>query len=307
MSSVLRQMTEPDLRGIAQLEARAFAEYYRRSGRATRPVERTPEHLTACLISNRTGCFVAVENTVVGFVFSRTWGAVGWIGTIAVEPESQRRAIGASLLSAATGALVAKGCTVIGLETMADSPENVGFYLRHGFRLRQPTLMLRKTLTDIEPTSLVCHIANPGLESLSAVARISAAAWLPLDYSSEAANAWAYRWGQILLWQTSDPWGLAIIRTAPKRAGGDNDVCHVAVLALSATGRQYLRVVLRDLETFASANGFARLSLCVNATDAATVQELIGRGFRVGRATLRMALSEDDSVQAGVDASEWGM
>jgi ribosomal protein S18 acetylase RimI-like enzyme len=85
------------------------------------------------------GCFVAEEEgRVVGLVFSRTWGGVGWFGTFAVLLKYQGRGIGKRLIAASLDYLRQDPgrVRVIGLETMPESPYSPGLYLRRGLQAR---------------------------------------------------------------------------------------------------------------------------------------------------------------------------
>jgi GNAT superfamily N-acetyltransferase len=66
--------------------------------------------------------------------FFRVWGKLGWIGTFGVDPDCHGLGIGKKLLTHAIESLENAGCTTIRLETMPDSPNNVGLYARSGFK-----------------------------------------------------------------------------------------------------------------------------------------------------------------------------
>src|SRR3989337_728069 len=67
----------------------------------------------------------------VGYIFSRTWGGVGWFGSFGVRPEFQGRGIGKALLLPSLDYL-GRAPRIIGLETGLESPYNLGLYLRQG-------------------------------------------------------------------------------------------------------------------------------------------------------------------------------
>ena len=128
---IIRPMESTDLEEVRKLDAEVFSAY----GTGVR----SRENVASCLQLNPNGCFVATDAGIAGYVFSRIWGKVGWIGTFGVAEEDRGKAIGKSLLEQAVAALRQSGCSVIGLETMPESAYNMGFYLRRGFRFTLPS------------------------------------------------------------------------------------------------------------------------------------------------------------------------
>ena len=80
------------------------------------------------------GCLVATEgDSVLGAIFARKWGQLGWFSSLGVEPEFQGRGIGKGLACAATKFLRESGCHTVGLETWTNSPAYTALYVRLGF------------------------------------------------------------------------------------------------------------------------------------------------------------------------------
>jgi GNAT superfamily N-acetyltransferase len=128
-------MTPTDIEVVIQLDMLAFAAHLRQTGYNGPVHPRTHENVLACLNLSQTGCFVAEADKLIGYIFTHIWGTTGWIGTFGVHPDCQGQGIGQSLLGAAVEHLQGAGCMTIGLETMSDSPYNVGFYSRFGLAL----------------------------------------------------------------------------------------------------------------------------------------------------------------------------
>ncbi|TFG55234.1 MAG: GNAT family N-acetyltransferase [Methanomassiliicoccus sp.] len=78
--------------------------------------------------------------------FALKCGTSGWIGPIEVLPEGQGQGLGKVLLNALEDHLRGRGCQFIGLETIKDSPKNVAFYEKAGYRNDGETLYLEKVL-----------------------------------------------------------------------------------------------------------------------------------------------------------------
>jgi ribosomal protein S18 acetylase RimI-like enzyme len=114
----------------------------------------------------------------VGFIFSRTWGKVGWFGTFSVLPKFQGQGIGQQLVAASINYLHESGVRVIGLETIPESPYNLnrGLYHKTGFRSRLLTFLLTKSLNDsIAKVELPCwSSANPQMPVLKNLRKLLA-------------------------------------------------------------------------------------------------------------------------------------
>jgi GNAT superfamily N-acetyltransferase len=299
-------MSPDQSNAVAQLEAAAFSEYGRLRGWT--PVPRTQQNILACLNLNPGGCFVATIEAPVGFIYSRRWGDVGWIGTFGVHPDFQGQNIGQSLLAAAIRHLEQAGCTTIGLETMPDSPYNVGLYARLGFRPVSPTLTLeKKTGLTTQSADYTLLSQLPEAEALSAVTQISQAAWTGLDYAPEAENADEYKWGETLLCGWPQPWAIAIVRTAPRLEGMSGPLCDVSALVVHPEMRQQFPQILQAVETFAQRQNVPQVRLPINAMDWPVLQQALEYDFRVYHVMLRMIFKQNSVRPAGIDLSRWAM
>ena len=84
-------MEENDAEDVRRVEAAAFGAWLNEArGRESELAPRTRTNVLVLREMDPQGCFVAEdEGDVVGFIFSRTWGSVGWFGTFGVMPEHQ--------------------------------------------------------------------------------------------------------------------------------------------------------------------------------------------------------------------------
>ena len=115
----IRLMDENDADIVSNIDALAFGAWFRQvKGEAAKLPQRKRIHILALLEKEPEGCFIAKEgDREVGFIFSRTWGSVGWFGTFAVLPEYQGSDIGKRLIAASLDYLRRDPKRVIGLET----------------------------------------------------------------------------------------------------------------------------------------------------------------------------------------------
>ena len=307
--TTIRPMHAEDADAVRALDVQAFGPYYRRFAGGRAVPCRTRENVLACLALNPAGCFVAgAGEELVGFIFSRRWGAVGWAGVFGVHPEKQGQGIGRQLLHRAVAQLEAAGCRVIGLETMPDSTYNVGLYARAGFHPAHPTVVLTKEIeAPVQQPSFALLSRLPTQAGLAIVTEISESAQPGLDCAVEAWNALEHGWGETLLIGQPEPWGAAIVRTRPKREGDVKAVAEVAALVIRAGARERLAEALQAVGSYARQWDLATLRLPVYSADWATLEALLALGFRVWHLGLRLLVRGEYGCPAGVDLSRWAM
>jgi len=314
----IRPMGEEDVDDVRRVDALAFRAWWRRlKGEQAELPRRTRRNVLILREKDPEGCFVAEEDgRLVGFIFSRTWGGVGWFGPFAVLPECQGRGIGRRLMGASLEYLRRDAGRVIGLETMPESPSNLGLYLRWGFQARLPTLLLRK---DLEPSG-GDEVALPRWSSaegetqqrwLTDLREATGQIVARPDYTREVLSTARHRLGETLV-LTDGPKaiGLSIVWLTGSREGWGEDLAGVRVLALhpAHTGEETFHTLLDATQSLARTHGRRKLTLAVNAGHAWALERLLAWGYRVERATLRMVLKGTDkgpSVDNCVDLSRW--
>ncbi len=304
--AVIRPMRVEDVDAVRELDVRAFAAYARRFGPGPNH-PRTRENVIACRALNPAGCFVAEEDAPVGYIFSRVWGKLGWIGVFGVAPDRHGHGVGHQLLAAAIAGLQAAGCTTIGLETMPENYYNVGFYTRSGLRPAYATLALEKPVQAPAQPPLVGLLSDLGERGLAAVSEVSRSAIPGLDYAVEARNAQLFAWGETLLIGWPEPWAAAIVRTVAKREGIARCPADVAALAVRAGARERVGEALGAVETFAATQGLQTVRVTVNSADRPTLSTLLTRGFRVVLVALRLMIEGEYGCPPGVELSRWAM
>lgn len=90
------------------------------------------------LAAQRELFFVAVaDGTVVGTAMGGYDGHRGWLYTVAVRPDAQRRGIGSALVRRVEAALAALGCPKVNLQVLTTNAAVVAFYERLGFAVEE--------------------------------------------------------------------------------------------------------------------------------------------------------------------------
>jgi ribosomal protein S18 acetylase RimI-like enzyme len=313
----IRLMRKEDADAVRQVDSTAFGAWVRQvSGESAPTYQRTRGNVLACRERDPEGCFVVEEGSqVVGFIFSRTWGSVGWFGTFAVLPEYQGQGIGQRLVAASLGYLRQEPDRVIGLETMPESAYNLGLYLKLGFRVTFPSLSLVKALDR-------AAVEGAGLPRWSAAGTGRRARWLDdlreatgqilpgLDYAKEVLWTAEYGGGDTLVLLDGErAIGLSILRLASDWEGLGQERASVQALALHPehTTDRTLAALLDASEVLASAHGKNILAVVVNGRHAWAVEQLLARGYRVARVMVRMVLEAtgEAASEGCVELSRW--
>lgn len=303
-----RNMRPDDADAVREVDAMAFYDWDRgvRGDRAVM-YKRTPVNLLTCLEKDPQGCFVAEEGgRVVGFILSRTWGGVGWAGTFGVLPEYQGRGIGKRLLSLSLEYLRRDPDRAVGLETMAGSGYNLGLYLKQGFRVRFPVVLLHKELGP--PTT-----EGPGLPRWSSAGGETKDRWLAdlrqatgritprLDYSKELLSMAEHGLGETLvLTEDARAIGMSTVELVSRIEGWGQDRAIVQVLALDPahTDGESLHRLVSESERLAQDHGKRWLSVAANGRHAWALEQLLAWGYRARRAGVHMILEGTDEGPA---------
>jgi GNAT superfamily N-acetyltransferase len=278
---------------------------------------RTQVNVLASRAMDPEGCFVAEDGgRVVGFIFSRTWGGVGWFGTFAVLPEFQDRGIGQQLVAASLAYLDRDPVRLIGLETMAESAYNLGLYLKLGFRATFPSFRLVKALD--QPAA-----AGTGLSSWSAAGPGMRERWLSdlreatdrilpgLDYAKEIRSAAGHGYGETLVLLDGEAAvGLSTLRLVSAWEGQGEELAIVQALALHPAHTEVgtLGALLDGSEALARACGKTTIVVPVSACHAWALDQLLARGYRVSGMMVRMTWREGEGwppADTTVDFSRW--
>ena len=74
-----------------------------------------------------------VEERVIATVMAGYDGHRGWLYSLAVAPEMQRRGLGRGMVEEAEAGLKALGCRKVNLQVRASNAAAIGFYERLGF------------------------------------------------------------------------------------------------------------------------------------------------------------------------------
>jgi ribosomal protein S18 acetylase RimI-like enzyme len=320
MDFSVRRMLPDDLAAVAEIEAGVFTDWYRIHRRDPEPLaQRTLAELRYAASLDPEGNFVAVaaEGALVGFVLSRTWGRVGWFGTFGVPTQLQNLGIGTALLGRVMEYL-ADRADVIGLETMPESGANIDLYVKRGFVVTFPTVILELSLireaerlkAQSDHGCVAWGAQEPGTRRrlLKGVREVSDSLLPGLDYSREVEAIERHGLGRTLIAvdRGGAVEGFAIVRTAPFREDDTSGRAYVHILGVrdGAHDEGVLLRLLGGVWRVATRQGFSKIATGLSARHSRALRLLLGNGFRSLRAAVRMveggappsALREDGLV-----------
>lgn len=249
------------------------------------------------------------EGQLAAFNLAHVSGTEGWMGPLAVRPSLQGLGVGRRIVLVAIEWLHRRGATVIGLETMPRTVENIGFYGSLGFLPGRLTMTMLADLAVLDQRMKGELFSKATAERDARLAELSA-------LSSRLAPGVDYR-REILL---TDDLGLGettMVRIDGRLAGFG--VWHRVSLALGrpADEVRVLKIVAEDVDAFrhvlaaiaAEARGTAgptRLALRCQTAYPEVYATLLGAGFRVQWTDLRMLLGGGpERAKEGIVMSNW--
>src|SRR2546425_8766827 len=134
--------TEGDIEALNRVFADAFTDRYRRDGLVgVRVPYLNPQVWRYALLDAGDGAMLWRDESgkVAAFNIAHRSGREGWMGPLAVRPDRQAAGAGKTVVQTAVDWLVEQGAATPGLQTIARTAGNIGFYSRLGFPPRPLT------------------------------------------------------------------------------------------------------------------------------------------------------------------------
>lgn len=245
---------------------------------------------------------------VAAFNMVHRSGTEGWMGPLAVRTEHQGLGTGKEIVARGVEWLKSQGATVIGLETMPRTMDNIGFYSKLGF------LPGRLTLTTTldsgygeSPAKLLGRLSPQARDDTIAECRDLAQRLLPgYDYSREMSLTQELSLGDtVLLYDGDRLAGFALAHAAPLVEGRTREELRVLKLVLDDESR-FVELV-RAVSDFARRSGTRRVSFRMQGEFLHAYQRLISLGGHVRWTDLRMSLAEYEErrPERGLVLSNW--
>ena len=245
---------------------------------------------------------------IVAFNIVHASGTEGWMGPLAVRPESQGSGVGKDIVRSGISWLQRSRAATIGLETMPRTMDNIGFYSALGFvpgRLTI-TVTLDAAHADHAP-SVLGRLPTRDREAALDECRQVVDGMLPgYDFTRELALTEELGLGDTVLFREDGRLvGFALCHTAPLVEGRSRE--ETRVLKLVLTGAADLRDAVLALADYARRSGTRRVAFRTQTDYLDAYATLIALGGRVRWTDLRMTLGDypEPVARAGVVWSNW--
>lgn len=298
----------PDLNKVF---SEAFTERYRRDGMVgVRVPHLNPAVWRYAIRDAADGAMIwrGERDEIVAFNIVHRSGVEGWMGPIAVRSEHQGIGAGKEIVRRGVEWLKVHGATVIGLETMPRTMDNIGFYSSLGFVPQRLTLTTTVDATYADkPGALFGRLSSQEKDDTLDECRALLAELQPgYDHTREIALSDELALGDtLLLHRRGALQGFALCHTAPLVEGRARE--DLRVLKMAVRDVTLIDEMVRLLSDLARRSGTRRVSIRMQGDYEEAYQRLIALGARVRWSDLRMTLAghAERRVPSGVVLSNW--
>ncbi len=300
-----------DIAGLNQVFSDAFTERYRRDGMVGVRVPFLNPAVWRYAIEDAAGgalCWRAANGEIAAFNMVHRSGVEGWMGPLAVRQDFQGSGVGKDVVRRGVEWLVDARATVIGLETMPRTLDNIGFYSSQGFtpgRLTLTTTLEAEHST--RPPRLYGRLSSSEKDRALEECRLLLDGLLPgYDHTREISLTDELSLGDTVLMHDRDALvGFALCHTIPLVEGRLREELRVLKLALA--DQKYFAPMVSTLRDFARRSGTRRVAIRMQGDYAAAYRQLIELGGRVRWSDLRMSLAgyEERPPERGLVLSNW--
>lgn len=301
-----------DIGDLNQVFSDAFTERYRRDGMVgVRVPYLNPAVWRYAIEDADAGAMLWRDDRghIAAFNMVHRSGTEGWMGPLAVRTEYQGTGLGKDIVNRGIEWLKQAGASVIGLETMPRTMDNIGFYSRLGFVPGRLTLTttLEAALAD-RPASLLARRSGQEKEAVIAECKALLDELAPgYDYTREIQLTDELSLGDTVLQRDARGKleGFALAHTVPLVEGRARE--ELRVLKLVLRREESFGELARSLCDFARRSGTRRVALRVQGEYLGTYQRLVELGARVRWTDLRMALigHEEQRPAGALVLSNW--
>ena len=245
---------------------------------------------------------------LVAFNMVHRSGAEGWMGPLAVRTEYQGGGTGKEIVTRGIEWLKAQGATVIGLETMPRTMDNIGFYSKLGFIPGRLTLTTTLEANYADTPAVVLGRLSPRDrdDAVRECQRLVERLLPGYDYTREIRLTAELALGDtVLLYDGGGLAGFALAHSAPLVEGRAREELRVLKLALVEDA--HLDDMLGAICDFARRSGTRRIALRLQSEFVSAYQRVIALGGHVRWTDLRMSLGgfEEKQPARGLVLSNW--
>ena len=299
-----------DIGALNQVFSDAFTERYRRDGLVGVRVPMLDHAIWKFSIADAAGGAMLWrdgEGDVAAFNVAHHSGAEGWMGPLAVRTEYQGQGVGKTIVQAGVDWLRKAGATVIGLETMPRTVDNIGFYSSMGFVAGPLTITFTMDSREGEETERIS--AQPAAARDRLIAECAALTHVVapgLDFTREIELTDSLGLGDTLLVRDGGALaGFVLCHNAPLVEGRPSEELRVLKVVLAA--EELMSAALDAVTRFARESAMRRAAIRVQSNYETAYGALVAAGARVRWTDLRMTLSgyPERKPARGLVLSNW--
>jgi GNAT superfamily N-acetyltransferase len=300
-----------DIAPLNALFSETFTERYRRDGLVgVRVPPLNPAIWQYAISDAEDGAMLWRDGrgAIAAFNIAHRSGIEGWMGPLAVRDDCQGAGQGKNIVNTGVELLRKSGCTVIGLETMPRTMDNIGFYSGLGFIPARLTVTL--TVDAVNSTRvprLLSSLRSTARENAVRECAALVHEMLPgFDYTREIELTHELALGDTLLMYEGDTLaGFALCHSAPLVEGRSRE--ELRVLKAAVREESAFDLMLVQLADLARRSATARVAIRLQGDYPSLYRRLVELGARVRWTDLRMVLSgyEERAPRFGVALSNW--
>lgn len=300
-----------DIPALNQVFSDSFTERYRRDGMVgVRVPFLNPQIWRYAIEDAGEGAMLWRDERgdIVAFNVVHCSGREGWMGPLAVRPESQSAGVGKTIVRAGIAWLERSLATTIGLETMPRTMDNIGFYSSLGFLPGRLTITVTVDGAHGDhPPALYGRLdARNQSDVLGECRALAGAVLAGYDFTREIALTEELGLGDTVLFRENGHLvGFALCHTAPLVEGRLREETRVLKLVLG--GEADLKSCIIALADFARRSGTRRVAFRAQTDYVEAYRTLMAVGGRVRWTDLRMTLDGfgEPVAARGVVWSNW--
>lgn len=286
--------TVDDIPQLNEVFADAFTERYRKDGMAGVRVPPLSGAIWRYAIEDAGEgalCWRDGEGRIIAFNMVHQSGTEGWMGPLCVAPSWQGAGLGKVMVQTGMQWLREHAASVIGLETMPRTMENIGFYSNLGFLPGHLTITvtLDAVAGDAAPQLLSRCSSQQKQEVVQACLGLTTQVMPGYDFTREIELTDYHAIGDtVILGALEAPLGFALCHSAPLVEGRTRDELRVLKLVLSR--QAHLPQMIGALTDLARRTGTRRVAIRLQGDYTEAYRTLMALGARVRWTDLRMSV-----------------
>ncbi len=300
-----------DIGPLNVLFSETFTERYRRDGLVgvrVPPLNPAIWHYAVADAGEGAMMWRDARGVIAAFNIAHRSGVEGWMGPLAVRDDCQGAGQGKIIVNAGIDLLKRSGCSVIGLETMPRTMDNIGFYSGLGFVPARLTVTLTvDAVTSPRAPRLLSSLRSTSRDDAIRECAALVHETLPgFDYTREIELTQELSLGDtLLLYENDRLTGFALCHSVPLVEGRTRE--ELRVLKTVVRDESSFELLLVQLADLARRSATARVAIRLQGDYSSLHARLLSLGARVRWTDLRMVLGgyEERPPKFGIALSNW--